>query len=53
MSGKTYLCRLLAETEAAHCVYETTEGVRIQELHRKVRQWHSCFLEELIAATNI
>mmetsp|Transcript_10890 Transcript_10890/g.20478 ORF Transcript_10890/g.20478 Transcript_10890/m.20478 type:complete len:189 (-) Transcript_10890:554-1120(-) len=36
MSGKTYLCRLLAETEAAHCVYETTEGVRIQELHRKV-----------------
>lgn len=36
MAGKTYLCRLLAETAAETNEYTTTEGVRIQELTRKV-----------------
>jgi len=35
-AGKTYLCRLLAETAQDENYYETTEGVRIQELDRKV-----------------
>jgi hypothetical protein len=36
-AGKTYLCRLLAETAQDENYYETTEGVRIQELDRKVK----------------
>mmetsp|Transcript_34446 Transcript_34446/g.47732 ORF Transcript_34446/g.47732 Transcript_34446/m.47732 type:complete len:197 (-) Transcript_34446:212-802(-) len=36
MSGKTYLCKLLAETAGQVNQYETTAGCRIQELDRKI-----------------